>query len=631
MSIFLGIILFLIPSAFGGVLIMRVFARNFLYHKPFWNGIAPTLIVTLFLLIVSTIIVYRITKPFDTVLKRLKAGGEKPSYEEKLKCLSSYKSIRLLIFIVHFFGFLGGQVGVALLDVALGKSIFNLLYILVLSFHSLAIAGVFSLITLYGFDQLICAPAREVLEIRTVKEYEKYKHPKVITSINVIFYFVIAFFVMNLVFVTIGMVGDPEFMKTISPVSYYLKSITISFLISLIVGGFPFIIYIRGLNLRIKDTSNLLDSTAERGDLASRINITTIDDFGRLVGSINTLMSMLSEMVVSLKSGTGVVSNSATTLTDVSSTALQALEQMKSALQQIQNNASAQNEVITVANSDVDTLIEKVEAVQKHILDQSASVQQGSAAISEMIANIASVADMTKKADIVSEELSNSSIIGNQSIANAMDTIDQIQKYSGEMQDIISVIEQIATQTNLLSMNAAIEAAHAGDFGKGFAVVADEVRTLAASSGESAQNIHNHINNMIETINNSVQAMNRAKGAFSDIAEQVKQNHELTRTIAAAMEEQRTGAEETLKTTTTVVDSMEAIKQLAAEEAERAKSVQSVMKNVVESSNSSMELVSNCVGVSNQLETALGEVETSIKENEQAVANMSEKINVFKI
>ena len=610
---------------------MRVFARNFLYHKPFWEGIGPTLGVTFFMLIISSIIAYKLTKPFDTVLKRLKNGGEKPSHEEKIKCISSYNKIKLLIFVVHFVGFLGGQVGVALIDMATGKTQLAPLGLTILSLHSISVAAVFSLMTLYSFDELICAPARELLEIRDVKGFEKYKHKNVDVSLGALFYATLFFSIMNLIFITVGMIVDPAFIKTVDPIPYYLKGMALAVAVSVLVSGAPYLIYIRGLKKRIKDSSELVVSTGERGDLTSRINIVTIDDFGILVSNINTLMDYLSEMVISLKSGTDIVNNSASTLTDVSGSAINALQQLRNALQNIQSEVGDQNELIANADVDMDTLITKIDAVQKNIVEQSSSVQEGSAAISQMIANIASVADLTQKADDVSEKLSKSSAIGNESISNAMSTFALIQKSSAEVQNIIKVIENISSQTNLLAMNAAIEAAHAGDVGKGFAVVADEVRSLAASSTKSANDIQTHIKDMVEKINSGVQAMNSAGGAFQDIATQVGQNHELTKTIAAAMEEQRTGAEEILKTTTNVVDSMQSIKSLADEETEKASNLQDAMKKVVESSRKSTQVVANCLQVSEELAAALNQVEGSTTENKEAVKAMKEKIDVFKI
>ena len=631
MTIFLGIISFFITSAFGGVLLMRLFARRFLYHEPFWAGIGVTLIVSLCLLAVSAVIVFKITRPFDNVLKRVKAGGQKPSMEEKLKCVASYNSIRLVIFIVHFFSFLAGQVGVAVIDSLIGRVPLKPATLCLLAAHSIAVGGILSLFSLYCFDELICAPARELLEIRDVDGFEKYRHPKISTSLAVIFYFSFFFIAVNIIFISVGIIINPEYLQREDLLSYYFEGIAIAIVVSLVIAGVPFIVFIRGLNRRIYNSSALVQATAEKGDLTSRINITMIDDFGGLVGSINTLLSQLSEMVVSLKSGTSVVSNSADTLTEVSSSAINALSQLKNTFNNIQNDVHNQNQLIANASVDMDSLIGKIENVQENVIEQSSSVQQGSAAINEMIENIASVADLTQQADAVSEKLSKSSAFGNESIASAMTAITQIQKSSLEVQNIVTIIEKIANQTNLLSMNAAIEAAHAGDVGKGFAVVAEEVRSLAASSSKSANDIQVHIADMVEKINGGVTAMTSAGGAFKDIAEQVKENHQLTKTIAESMEKQRSGAEETLKTTTHVVDSMHAIKQLADEETEKAKTLQDAMKNVVESSMKSTEGVTNCMYVSSELENALKQVEDSILDNRDAVAAMKEKIDVFSI
>lgn len=610
---------------------MRLFARKFLYHEPFWAGIGITLIVTCVLILISALIVYKITRPFDVVVKRVKAGGEKPTEEEKVKCVASYNKIRLVIFIVHFFSFFAGQVGVAIIEAVIGHETIEPIIIGILSAHSIAIGAILSLFTLYCFDELICAPARELLEIRSIHGFEKYRHPNMATSFIVIFYFSVIFVIVNMMFVSVGIIINPEYLQKSDLVSYYFKSITIAIIISLVVIGIPFIVYVRGVNRRIKDTATLVESTADRGDLTSRINITMLDDFGGLVGSINTLMTNLSEMVISLKNGTNVVDNSATTLTDVSSSAINALGQLKNAFDNIQDGVSNQNDLIANADVDMTSLIGKIETVQKNVIEQSAAVQQGSAAINNMIENIASVADLTQQADAVSEKLSKSSAIGNESIASAMTAITQIQKSSLEVQNIIAVIEKIANQTNLLSMNAAIEAAHAGDVGKGFAVVAEEVRALAASSSKSANDIQTHITDMVEKINGGVSAMTSAGGAFKDIADQVKENHQLTKTIADSMEKQRDGAEETLKTTSYVVDSMSSIKQLADEETEKAKNLQDAMKNVVNSSRKSTQVVADCMGVSAQLEDALSQVEGSILGNKDAVSAMKEKIDVFNI
>ena len=399
--------------------------------------------------------------------------------------------------------------------------------------------------------------------------------------------------------------------------------------VSFICVSVPFCIFLQGLDTRLKDTATRISDIAGKGDLSNRINISSIDDLGIILSNINSLINNLSSIVKNMKNGTNVVSNSAKSLTDVANSAISALEDMKDAFFLIDENVKSQNQYIEIADKNVEELTSDVETVKHHIQEQSTAIQQTSASISEMTANIASVADLTQKADEVSQNLSKASIIGTESINNAMTAISQIQQASLEVQDIIKVIQKISSQTNLLAMNAAIEAAHAGEVGKGFAVVADEVCSLANSSGKSATDIQQHIKDMVDKINSGVEAMNRANGAFKDIAGHVDTNLNLTKTIAAAMDEQRTGAEETLKTTAEIVDAIHAIQVLTENESKNALALKDAMKNFVKASKQAEEVVEASSVSSNALQNALDKVSESIKDNENAVASMKKDIDIF--
>ncbi len=136
-------------------------------------------------------------------------------------------------------------------------------------------------------------------------------------------------------------------------------------------------------------------------------------------------------------------------------------------------------------------------SLENKIEDQSSSITQTSAAIEEMDASISNVRVITEKKETASKDLVSHTVEGKRKMEEMGKGIDSIDSNIDSIQEIIKVINHIATQTNLLSMNAAIEAAHAGSAGKGFAVVAAEIRKLSESTSGNAKLISNTLKTII--------------------------------------------------------------------------------------------------------------------------------------
>ena len=626
MSISLGFILSFVPVALTGSLLLRWFQLSFLYNnmEKYWSDIGITLGVTILLLIISSIIVCLKLKPFDVIINRISSEGVKATAEEKKQCIKIQRTITKIMILVYFIGFFVGQLAVSVIEVVTGITPLNVINIMIATAQATTLGALFLLITLNSFSSFI-SKYKRMLEIQDMEFLGQNKGLKISTQAGIIFGFSMVFVIINFSTVPMGILNSNIEYTFEDFISRAVKASAVSF----VCVSIPFCIFLQGLDTRLKDTATRISDIAGKGDLSNRINISSIDDLGIILSNINSLINNLSSIIKNMKNGTNVVSNSAKSLTDVANSAISALEDMKDAFYLIDENVKSQNQYIEIADKNVEELTSDVETVKHHIQEQSAAIQQTSASISEMTANIASVADLTQKADEVSQNLSKASTIGTESINNAMGAISQIQQASLEVQDIIKVIQKISSQTNLLAMNAAIEAAHAGEVGKGFAVVADEVRSLANSSGKSATDIQEHIKDMVDKINSGVEAMNSANGAFKDIAGHVDTNLNLTKTIAAAMDEQRTGAEETLKTTAEIVDAIHAIQVLTEDESKNALALKDAMKNVVKASKQAEEVVEASSVSSNALQNALDKVSESIKDNENAVASMKKDIDIF--
>ncbi|MBN7785211.1 PAS domain S-box protein [Ponticoccus gilvus] len=171
---------------------------------------------------------------------------------------------------------------------------------------------------------------------------------------------------------------------------------------------------------------------------------------------------------------------------------------------------------------------------------QAATLEQTAAAVEELTANAASAAENAKRADQTAENTRSAAKDGGRVVEDVIQAMGRIEKSSDQISQIISVIDDIAFQTNLLSLNAGVEAARAGDAGRGFAVVASEVRALAQRSAESAREIKALITESGEHVSTGADLVQRASQELSTIFDGVGMITDSVRQISSGLHEQST-------------------------------------------------------------------------------------------
>jgi len=178
---------------------------------------------------------------------------------------------------------------------------------------------------------------------------------------------------------------------------------------------------------------------------------------------------------------------------------------------------------------------------------QTASVSQSSSAVEEMIANVQSVTTTLGKNMENVNILTSASEVGRNGLQEVATDIQEIARESEGLMEINAVMENIASQTNLLSMNAAIEAAHAGEAGKGFAVVADEIRKLAENSSEQSKTISTVLKKIKGSIDKITRSTENVLEKFEAIDKNIKTVADQEQNIRNAMEEQGHGSKQILE------------------------------------------------------------------------------------
>ncbi|MCG8428965.1 MAG: methyl-accepting chemotaxis protein [Chromatiales bacterium] len=327
-------------------------------------------------------------------------------------------------------------------------------------------------------------------------------------------------------------------------------------LTSYLITGIGFIVIIAGFTWYIRKCFGPLETavyTLEKiaeGDLTHHVESKCNDEIGKLMDSMETMVVSLREIITKFRNMGGNLNQAATEMQNIATTTTSGIERQTAETEQV---ATAMHEM-TVTVQDV-----------------ARNAEEAARAASE------ADSDANGGREVVQKTIDSIKTLSND-IYNATEVIQKLQNESNNIGSVLDVIRGIAEQTNLLALNAAIEAARAGEQGRGFAVVADEVRTLASRTQQSTQDIQKMIEKLQEGANNAVATMEHSLAQVSSSVDQANQTgtsldtitsavstiNEMNVQIASAAEEQRMVTEE-------INRSIDNIKNISEESAEGAR------------------------------------------------------------
>ena len=386
----------------------------------------------------------------------------------------------------------------------------------------------------------------------------------------------------------------------------------------LLIGLLISIVVATRITRNILNMNTIMKDIAEgEGDLTTRLTTTSKDELGELAGWLNQFLDKLQGTVRDIIENANILNVSSDELTDV-------------AQKMANNSENMSNQTITVAQSteemsgNINSVASAAEDATTNVNSVSSAVEEMSTTLNQVSETAHQVSENTNTIAVALEQMSatvnevtknteHAANVSKTAAEKAKDTQNIMRKLGESAESVgkvVQAIDEIAEKTNLLALNASIEAARAGDAGKGFNVVANEVKDLSKQTAEAIQNIVEQINEMQENTQTSI-------AAIEEITEIINELNSVNLTIAGAVEEQSVTTNEVSQTTADAASSLEEVSRnvsevsraandIAGNSSSMATLIQGISQKVTDTANGARDVAGSTQG----LRSAVGAVST---------------------
>lgn len=581
------------------------------------SGLGASLGPAAGIMIIISVIAYFILKPLKKAVKD--AETRELSFEEKLKAKKVIDKLNLISIISILAGYPIGNGTTIIIKTITGK----------VNYSGADLAVIMVLIILYAIIAIqysvTCfnAMARKELSKLNIYSTDGIRTTPFAMSLGFIFNITIFTAMWHLFCAGYSAVRHGWDM------AHFTNRAVIGIVTSCVI-TFPLcIITLAQLTKRFKITIKQVNNLREEGDLKTRIPIGTFDDFGLVMTEMNKLMDSLKESFSKLKLENGMVDSGAKELFSVTENSSAGMTQIISSFNNMNQENNRKDELLSTAKTNIDKLSEDASKVSMIMEAQAVAEKQNADAVTEMVNNLSDITDLIGKAQSLSQELSHDSIVGNTEVEKSQAVIQQISDKSAKMIEVINVIQSVASQTNLLAMNAAIEAAHAGTAGKGFSVVADEIRKLSVSTQQSAKDISNLIKDVTVAMESGTQSMNDTQNAFNKIRDKIDIQSVTVEEISKSIMDQSMKANTVLSNTSEITLQFNAVNDLIKNQANYTEEIKTGINDIVELSGIVNASMQQSEAVIRDFSDSFQTVKEKAEQNKTSVVNMTDELGKF--